>query len=113
MDAEYRRNYWGNNMVLTTDIFECSDKFCIQVDLPGIDQTTLDVSVSNGFLNIKGERKKMDSTLGNRIGGYNERVYGPVQRSIPLPLGSNEDKMEAKIENGVLTGTVTFVLMLQ
>lgn len=88
---------------MAADVFEGNDCFCIQVDLPGVDMSTLDVDVNNGFLNIKVERKRLEDQGDTGVHRWNERQYGLLQRSIPIPAEADEKTADAKIENGVLS----------
>jgi HSP20 family protein len=66
------------------DVFERGDNLEIRVDLAGVNQEDVDVSVSNDTLNIKGERKP-ESGIKDQEYSRNEISYGTFYRSIPLP----------------------------
>jgi HSP20 family protein len=70
--------------------------------LPGVAASDLDVTIADGRLNIKAERRQVheeNSAFSHRI----ERKFGRIQRSIPIPAAANMDSSSAKFENGVLT----------
>jgi HSP20 family molecular chaperone IbpA len=101
--------------VLGADIIEGTNDFHLQVDLPGIETANLEVNINNGFLNIRAERKRMDGS-GDDAFGYgraSERMYGAVQRSLPIPEGANVDGAVANFEKGVLTGKAYRKLLLR
>lgn len=89
------------------DLTETDKELKITVELPGIDEKDIDVSLSNNnsTLTIRGEKReeKEDRTKGRyRI----ERSYGAFQRTIPIPCEIDSDKIEATFKKGVLTVTL-------
>ncbi|MBP1875959.1 Spore protein SP21 [Ensifer adhaerens] len=88
-----------------TDIAETESALEVSVELPGIDQKDVDVSLMDSALTIKGEKKseQEESKKGYHL---SERSYGSFYRSIPLPSGVDTDKANAQFKNGVLTVTV-------
>ncbi len=88
-----------------TDVAETENELEISVELPGIDQKDIDVSLTDTALTIKGEKK---SERSENSKGYHlsERSYGSFYRSIPLPSGVDTEKADAKFKNGVLTVTL-------
>lgn len=92
---------WGDGMP-RSDVVETEDAVEISVELPGMDQKDVEVSLAGDTLTIKGEKKieRQDEKRGYYL---SERSYGSVYRSIPLPPGVDPDKAEATFRNGVLT----------
>ena len=94
---------WGKAPAV--DIVEKENAFEITAELPGMDESNIDVKFSDGTLTIKGEKrdekeeKKKDYYLS-------ERRYGSFQRSFGVPDGVDADKIEANFKNGVLTVTL-------
>lgn len=87
------------------DIFEKGEGYTIKIDLPGMKQEDIDLSISEDALTIKGDRKP---EIGVKEGEYqrSEISYGGFYRSIPLPAGVNTQSIEAIYDNGVLRITV-------
>lgn len=77
----------------------------LSVELPGIEEKNVDVSVSGNMLTIKGEKK---SEVSEEKGDtqYSERRYGAFRRTLELPSGVDASKIQAKLANGVLTVSV-------
>jgi HSP20 family protein len=75
----------------------------VSAELPGLDETDVELLVEDGVLTLKGE-KRAETTDKER--GYSERSYGRFERSIALPFAVQEDKAEATFRNGVLTVTL-------
>jgi HSP20 family protein len=88
--------------VPVTDVFVSEDDLMIRVELPGINPTTdVTVSVEDGYLVIRGERKQ-EGELKEEAYYRLETAYGTFERFIPLPEGFEEAEIEAAYEDGVL-----------
>ncbi len=83
------------------DIKEESDRFVLHADLPGVKPEEIDVSMENGVLTIKGEKKTEAKTEKE---GYKriERTYGSFYRRFSLPDTANPDAISAVSKQGVL-----------
>jgi len=93
---------WGDGGAAPrADVVETDKAIEVSMELPGLEEEDIDVSIARGLLTVRGERK---SERENREGGYylRERQYGSFQRSIPLPPSVDPDKAEAKFKNGIL-----------
>jgi HSP20 family protein len=84
------------------DMFERGDSLEIKVELPGVKQEDVDVSLANDMLVIKGERK-MDSGVKAEDYTRSEIAFGSFYRSIPLPPNADVKNIEAMYEDGILT----------
>jgi HSP20 family protein len=84
------------------DIYERDNSIVIVIELPGIDQEHINVTVENGMLRVTGHRPKRmpDST---RHVHQMEIPYGPFARHVRLPRSTNLDRIEAQYEDGFLT----------
>jgi HSP20 family protein len=74
----------------------------ITLELPGVSAEDIDVSVHEGHLMIKGEKRAEREEKG-RTYYFSEREYGAFQRSFRLPADAQSDKITADFKNGVLT----------
>lgn len=85
-----------------TDISETDDGIEVAVELPGMTEDDIELSISGDALTIRGEKKIEREE--KRKGVYmSERSHGAFYRTIPLPPGVDSDKAEAKFSRGVLT----------
>lgn len=84
------------------DVAETDKAFEVSVDLPGVEEKDIEVSLSEGALTIKGEKKAEKEEAGRNYHRI-ERSYGSFRRSIALPAGIDESKAEASFKNGVLS----------
>ncbi len=80
------------------DVYETDNTIVASLDLPGVEKKDVEVSVSNGFLTISGERKNISSE--GRI--WQETSFGTFKRTFELTEAVVEDKIKAQFKNGVL-----------
>ena len=88
-----------------TDVTEKDGAYDIAVELPGMEEKDIDVSVANGMLTIKGE-KKQEKEEKRKDYYLSERRYGSFERTFGLPDGVDTDKIAANFKKGVLTITL-------
>jgi len=69
------------------------------VELPGIDPSNVEVTLANGVLTIKGEKKHERKDERYHL---IERTYGAFTRSLRLPVDVDEEKVKATYKDGVL-----------
>lgn len=70
---------------------------------PGIDTSTIEVTVDRGVLTLAGERPSTLPTDNARVNVYSrERASGPFRRAISLPDDADPSKVEATYRDGVL-----------
>lgn len=90
-----------SDWVPPADIREEKDRFVLVLDVPGVEPADIDVSMENGILSIRGERKagaRSESEGYRRV----ERVAGTFFRRFTLPDTANADSVSARTTNGVL-----------
>lgn len=103
MDGPLARGGWPfGDQGPRSDVVETDDGVEVTVELPGMDQNDVEVSLAGDTLTVKGEKKveRKDEKKGYYV---SERSYGSVFRTIPLPPGCDSDKADATFRNGVLT----------
>lgn len=74
----------------------------INIELPGVEEKDIEVSVRENVLTVKGEKRFAREERG-RTYFFSERAYGAFQRAFRLPPDSDADKVEAEFKNGLLT----------
>lgn len=83
------------------DIIETVEAFVIKAELPDINKEDVKVSIDNGTLTIRGERKKEMEEKGKKIHRI-ERQHGVFTRSFTLPDNVDETTIKALFNNGML-----------
>jgi HSP20 family protein len=83
------------------DMYETKDDLFVTLELPGVREKDVSVSITGDMLTVKGERR-FERDLEDE--GYHrlERVYGKFERSMPLPIPVQADKVKATYRDGVL-----------
>lgn len=89
---------WGPSM----DVWETSDMWVLEADLPGVRDEDVSVQVRDGALTISGVRSPADHPAQSQI-HVSERPRGAFHRSFVLPRNAVHDCIEARFESGVLT----------
>ena len=90
------------------DIFETeSHDLVVKAELPGMNRDDIEVSVENGTLVLKGQ-KKFDAEVKEERYRRIERSYGQFHRSFTLPNTVDASKVGADYKNGVLTVKLPF-----
>ena len=83
------------------DISETDKEFVIKAEIPDVKKDDVKVSVDNGVLTLKGERKQEKEEKGKKFHRV-ERYYGSFTRSFTLPDNVDETKIKASFKDGML-----------
>jgi HSP20 family protein len=94
-------NLWGSGTP-KTDVVESESEIEISVELPGMEEKDIDVTLSDNVLTIRGE-KKSEREEKKKDYHLSERSYGSFSRSLPLPSGVDTEQLKAEFKKGVLT----------
>ena len=88
------------------DVTETDKDITLAVELAGLDEKDVEVTLTDNILTIKGEKKveRDEKTERSRI---TERSYGTFSRSVALPDGVETDCIDASFKKGVLTVKLT------
>jgi HSP20 family protein len=86
------------------NIIECDDKFKVEMAAPGLTKDDFNIKVTNDNLlsvTVKQEQKNEEK---DKKGRYlrKEFSYTQFQQNLILPENVDKDKIEAKVDNGVL-----------
>lgn len=104
MEPLFRREFQAG-LSTAMDIVEKDKAYEVTADLPGFDEKDVEVKVESGLLCIKGERKS-EKEEKKKDYHLTEREFGSFQRRFALPDGVDTDKIDAKLNKGVLTVTL-------
>jgi len=89
------------SFVPAVDIYEDDNKVVLKLEVPGIEEKDLDVSVENNTLTVKGERKFAKEEKEENFHRI-ERRYGSFYRAFTLPTTVDAEHVEASYNAGVL-----------
>jgi len=85
----------------TVDIYETDDDIVVTAELPGLEKDQIGVEYKEGVLTLRGERK-LEREVKEENCHRMERSYGAFHRSFTLPGSIDEEKISARMKNGVL-----------
>src|SRR5271154_3470365 len=95
----------GRPWVPPVDIKETENELIFKADIPDVEMKDINVSMENGTLTIRGERKfeaKKDDGGWHRV----ERSYGTFERMFTVPETVDPEGVKAEYKNGTLTITL-------
>jgi HSP20 family molecular chaperone IbpA len=82
------------------DIYETENELVIVADMPGVDQSSLDLTLEKNVLNIKGYIEPL--APANYSLAYAEYEVGDYERSFTLSDSIDKDNISANVKDGVL-----------
>ena len=82
---------------LATDIFEDVENYYARFEVPGVKKEDVKLELTDRLLTVTAEKREKS--------GNTEQSYS-LTRSVSVPEGVAEDKISAKLEDGVLTVTL-------
>ena len=77
----------------------------ITMELPGVEEKDIDITVNSGVVSVKGE-KTVEREETGETWFFSERQYGAFSRSFRLPEDADGGRVEAHLKDGVLRITV-------
>lgn len=83
------------------DVAETEEAYFLTLDLPGLKKEDIGIEFIDGQLVISGERK-FEQSEDNKKRHVTERVYGNFKRTLKFGENIKADKIEAKLDQGVL-----------
>lgn len=93
----------AENTVFVPDveIKETKDSYEFNIDLPGVPEQDLEVSIAGNRLTLSGRREEETRREDDRFFAC-ERAYGAFSRSFVMPEGADLDRLRAELRDGVL-----------
>ena len=87
---------------LSIDVYEKQNKLIVKSTIAGVKPDDIDISINNDMLTIRGKREDTEKIEDDQY-LYRECYWGAFSRSVILPVEVQADKIDASLENGVLT----------
>jgi HSP20 family protein len=91
----------GRTPSMAMDAFRHGDRFQVELDLPGVDPESIDLTVERNVLTVKAERPRAEVEGARYV--VTERSHGSFRRQLFLGETLNTDHIEARYHDGVLT----------
>ncbi len=96
---------WEKDWRPAVDFSETENEYTVKAELPGISKDDIDISLTDGVLTIKGEKRYEEKEEKENY-HYMESRYGSFSRSLLLPEDASMEKVDAVYTNGVLTVSI-------
>ncbi len=96
-EAEASDEVEGADWYPAADVYESAGEYTVAVDLPGIDRATLDISIDDNRLTIKGTRGGQEATQHRT-----ECPRGKFLRTFSVPASVDQTDIKADYKDGVL-----------
>lgn len=91
---------------LDVDVEDRHDEYVVTADLPGFEKEDIDVELAEETLRIAAEHEAADEEEAPGRYVRRERTRESMSRSISLPEAIDDEGVEARFNNGVLTVTL-------
>src|SRR5580765_2867610 len=96
-EADQHDEVEGADWYPAADVFENDREYTVAVDLPGIDRSTLDISVDDNRLSVRGQRAGRETTQHR-----GECPKGKFLRTFSVPAAVEQKEIRADYQDGVL-----------
>lgn len=90
-------------IVPRVDVFESAEGITIQAEMPGVNRESAQIDLNEGTLTLRGTRAVAN---GESVSRVRERARGEFVRSFSLGKGFDLGRIEAHMNDGVLTVTL-------
>ena len=87
---------------LSVDVYQTHKNIIVKSTIAGVKSSDIDISINNDMLTIRGKRQ-MNEKIEDKDYLFKECYWGSFSRSIILPVEIVPEKIDANLENGVLT----------
>ncbi|MFA6171235.1 MAG: Hsp20/alpha crystallin family protein [Patescibacteria group bacterium] len=87
---------------LSIDVYQTPENIVVKSTIAGVKPQDIDISINNDMLTIRG-RREMGETVREENYLFRECYWGNFSRSVILPVEVKAEKIEATLENGILT----------
>ena len=92
-------NDFVRSFAAPANLWEENGQWCVEVELPGVKQEQIDLTLEKNELKIAAERPAPEA---ERKYYHQERGYGRVERKITLPETADPESIEAELRDGIL-----------
>lgn len=82
------------------DAYRHGEEFVVEIDLPGVDPETVDLTVEQDVLTVRAQRQRQAVDEAELLVG--ERPHGSFSRQLFLGEGLDADRLDARYTDGVL-----------
>ena len=91
----------GGTWSPAVDLYEAQDSLILKAELPGVEQSEIELRVDDNRISLRGERRLKEAVNQEHFHRM-ERAFGPFSRSFTLPTPVDADQVKAEFKNGIL-----------
>jgi HSP20 family protein len=106
MDEDEDEKQWLDTELeegqLSIDVYQTPENLVVKSTIAGVKPDDIDIAINNDLLTIRGKREMQEKITDNAY-LFRECYWGSFSRSIILPVEVIPEKIDASLENGVLT----------
>ena len=98
---DYGFDEMSENLSIPVEVRDKKDEYDVRAELPGVKKEDLDIEINDNYLTIsatKSEEKNEEEKTYKK----SEFSYGEFSRTLYIPQDVDTDKIDAKLEHGVL-----------
>jgi HSP20 family protein len=95
----------GRAWAPSVDLYETKDDLVLSMEVPGVRDKDVTVSITGDLLSVKGERR-FEHDVKEQQFLHVERAYGKFERLVQLPIPVQADKVKASYRDGLLEITL-------
>ncbi len=92
---------------MAADVYRQGDRYFLEMDVPGATDDNIDITVEKNTLTVAVERPQRDTDDETMV--VRDRPFGTFSRRFYLGEGLDADRIEASLNNGVLTLVIPIV----
>ncbi len=90
-----------DKLSMPVELADKKDEYDVRAELPGVKKEDLDIDLNDGYLTIRA-KKESEKVEDDKCYRKSEFKYGEFSRSIYLPQEVDSEKIDAKLEHGIL-----------
>jgi HSP20 family protein len=96
---------WERALEPAVEVADTPEAVIVKAQVPGVPKDNIQVTMTDNAMTLKGEMKEEEKKEGKNY-YRREWRYGAFERTIPLPVAVQAEKITADLKDGVLTVTL-------
>ncbi|MBQ9246797.1 Hsp20/alpha crystallin family protein [bacterium] len=91
-----------NGMAMPVDVKEYDDKYCVKVELPGINKEDINIEINKSCIKIEANKTSSDTEEEKHKYHKSEFRFGSYSRTLYFPYEIDSSKADAELKKGIL-----------
>ena len=98
---DYGFDEMSENLSIPVEVRDKKDEYDVRAELPGVKKEDLDIEINDNYLTLSATNSE-EKNEEEKTYKKSEFSYGEFSRTLYLPQDVDTDKIDAKLEHGVL-----------